>query len=109
MDNQLIFKRANNALAEGKYAEFINYCSDDVQWKNIGELTINGKVELLAYISSAYKGITFITENIIKENDVIVELGQIVVEKNGISKKSSYCDIWDFKNGLISQVTSFVI
>ncbi|MFD2289151.1 nuclear transport factor 2 family protein [Pedobacter petrophilus] len=109
MRNQNIFIKANKALSEGKYEDFITYCSEDIQWKNVGERTLKGKQELLKYISSAYDGITFTTENSIKENDVVVELGQIVFEKDGESKKSSYCDIWNFKDGMISQVTSFVI
>ncbi|MCF0074878.1 nuclear transport factor 2 family protein [Dyadobacter sp. CY261] len=109
MNNQDIFIKANKALAEGKYVEFITYCTEDIKWENVGEKTFNGKAELYKYISSAYEGITFTTENHIKEDDFVVELGQIVVEKNGESKRSSYCDVWNFKAGMISQVTSFVI
>lgn len=109
MSNQDIFIRANKALAEGNYDEFITYCTEDIKWENVGESTFHGKAELFRYISSAYEGITFTTEDHIKENDLVVELGQIVFEKNGESKKSSYCDVWNFKDGMISQVTSFVI
>lgn len=109
MDNQQIFLKANNALAEGNYEEFISYCTDDIKWENVGANTLTGKAELLRYISSAYDGLTFTTENSVKENDLIVELGQIVFRSNGESKQRSYCDVWQFKNGLISQVRSFVI
>jgi ketosteroid isomerase-like protein len=109
MSNQEIFLKANKALAEGNYDEFITHCTEDIKWKKVGKSTFKGKGELLGYISSAYDGLTFTTENYIKENDFIVEFGQIVFEKNGESKKSSYCDIWRFKDGSISQVTSFVI
>jgi ketosteroid isomerase-like protein len=109
MNNQDIFLTANNALAEGNYDEFITYCTEDIKWENVGKSTFNGKVELLRCIRSAYDGITFTTENSIKENDLIVELGQLVIDKNGESKKSSYCDVWRFKDGYICEVTSFVI
>jgi len=109
MSNQAIFIAANKALAEGNYEEFITYCSEDVKWENVGERTFNGKVELFRYISSAYDGITFTTESQVKENDIIVELGKIVFEKDGDSKTSSYCDIWRFKDGMIREVNSFVI
>lgn len=109
MSNQDIFIQANKALAERNYEEFITYCSEDIKWINVGESTFNGKAEILKYISSAYDGITFTTEDHIKENDFIVELGQIVFEKNTETKKSSYCDIWNFKDELITQVKSFVI
>ncbi|PJR04103.1 nuclear transport factor 2 family protein [Avrilella dinanensis] len=107
--NQEIFIKANKALAEGNYDEFIAYCTEDMKWENVGKDTFSGKDEVLRYISSVYNGITFTTENQIIENDFIVELGKIVFEIDGESKKSSYCDIWNFRNGLISQVTSFVI
>ena len=67
------------------------------------------RIEREGLPSSAYDGITFTTENSIKEDDMVVELRQLVIEKNGESKKSSYCDAWKFKDGMISQVTSFVI
>ncbi|RDC56442.1 nuclear transport factor 2 family protein [Pedobacter chinensis] len=109
MSNQDVFIKANKALAEGNYVEFITYCAEGIKWENVGGSTFNGKSELLSYISSAYDGITFTTENNIQEKDFVVELGQIVFEKNGESKKSSYCDVWNFKDGMICQVTSFVI
>lgn len=109
MSNQELFTKANNALAEGNYEEFIDYCAENIIWKNIGGDTYNGKSELLNYISSAYTTVTFTTENVIQDNDFIVELGQIVSEVNGNSKKRSYCDVWNFKNERISQVSSFVI
>jgi ketosteroid isomerase-like protein len=109
MSNQHIFIKANNALMEGNYNEFISYCTEDIKWENIGKGTFNGKAELLGYISSAYDGLTFITENYIREKDIVVEIGQIIFGKNRGSKKSSYCDIWNFKDGMISKVTSFVI
>ncbi|MFD2289165.1 hypothetical protein GJU39_22435 [Pedobacter petrophilus] len=109
MNNQDIFISANKALADGNYDEFITYCSPHIKWENVGKSTLEGKVELYNYISSAYGGLEFTTENYIKENDFIVEFGAIVFEKYGESKKSSYCDIWNFKDGFIHQLTSFVI
>ncbi|SFM63564.1 Ketosteroid isomerase-related protein [Chitinophaga sp. YR627] len=109
MNNQDILTAANRALTEGNYDEFITYCAEDIKWECVGERTFNGKAELLAYISSTYDGLAFTTENYIREKDFVVELGQIVFEKNGESKECSYCDVWRFKDGMISQVTSFVI
>lgn len=109
MSNQNIFINANKALSQGNYEQFIEYCSEDIKWQNVGKKTFNGKAELLVYISSAYNGLTFTTENFIEKKDFVVELGHIKFENNGESKESSYCDVWNFKNGLINQVTSFVI
>jgi len=109
MSNLDIFKKANKALGEGNYEEFITFCCEDIKWENVGESTIQGKVELLGYISSTYDGLVFTTENYITEKDFVVELGQIVYEKDVATKKSSYCDVWKFKDGLIHKVRSFVI
>lgn len=109
MNNLDIFKKANKALEEGKYEEFITYCNEDIIWENVGENTFQGKVDLLEYIKSAYEGVVFTTDNYITEKDFVVELGQIVFKKDGTPKKSSFCDVWKFKDGLIQQVTSFVI
>lgn len=109
MSNQHLLIKANKALSEGKYDEFISYCDEDITWENVGEKTFSGKVELLGYINSAYNGLTFITENYIQDKDFVVELGQIKFENNGESKKCSYCDVCNFKDGLINRVTSFVI
>jgi uncharacterized protein len=109
MSNQDVFLEANKALAEGDYDAFISYCTDDVKWERVGEKTSRGKIELLEYISSAYDGLIFTTDNYIQEKDFIVELGQIIFQRMGESKRSSYCDIWNFRNGMIGHVRSFVI
>jgi len=109
MNNQELFTLANIALAEGNYEGFIDYCAENIIWKNIGGNTYNGKSELLSYISMAYTNVAFQTENVIQENDFIVEVGQITYKVDGNSIHRSYCDIWNFKDGMISQVTSFVI
>jgi ketosteroid isomerase-like protein len=109
MNNLNIFIKANKALAEGNYDEFINYSSEGIRWENVGGSILNGRAELHRYISSVYDGITFSVENTVQEDNYIVEFGKIVFKKEGESKKSSYCDVWKFKDGLISQVTSFVI
>jgi len=109
MDIEQIFIAANQALAAGSYKEFLIYCSDDIRWERVGEKILNGKVELLEYIGPAYDGLTFTTERYIRQENFLVELGEIVFDKNGESKKSSYCDIWNFRDGLIHQVKSFVI
>ena len=109
MSNKELFTNANKALAEGNYEEFIDYCAENIIWKNIGGNTYNGKLELISYIRSVYPTATFTTENVIQENDFVVELGKLVSEINGNSKTHSYCDVWSFKSERISQVTSFVI
>ena len=109
MSNLDILNKANKELGAGNYEEFISYCSDDIQWENIGGRVFQGKVEVLEYIGSTYDGVVFTTDKYITEKDIVVELGQIVYEKDGVPKKSSYCDVWKFKDGLIHQVNSFVI
>jgi len=109
MSNQDIFIKANKALAEGNYQEFIEYCAEDIKWINVGGSTFSGKEEILKYISSAYEVITFTSEGHIQEKDIVIEFGQIVFENIDNEKGSSYCDIWKFKDGLIIQVKSFVI
>ncbi|MBW8244773.1 nuclear transport factor 2 family protein [Muricauda oceani] len=109
MSNLDIFKKANKVLGDGNYEKFITYCSDDIKWENVGERTFQGKIEVLEYIGSTYDGVVFTTENYITEKEFVVELGQIVFEQDGAPKKSSFCDVWKFKDGLIHQVTSFVI
>ena len=109
MDNENIFIEANKALADGNYEAFLDYCSEDIKWERVGDRTFDGKAALINYLSTAYDGLIFTTENYIKAEDFLVELGQIVNEKDGVTKKSSYCDVWKFKQGLISEFTSFVI
>lgn len=109
MNNEEIFIKANKALAEGNYEEFIEYCAEDIKWINVGGSIFNRKTAILTYISSSYDGITFTTEDHIAEKDIVIEFGQIVFENIDNEKESSYCDIWKFKNGLIIQIKSFVI
>lgn len=109
MNNQIIFSEANRALAAGQYDQFLAYCAEHIKWERVGERTITGKADLAGYLKSAYDGLVFTTESYIKEHDVIVELGPIMLEKAGTVKRSSYCDVWKFEDGQILQMTSFVI
>jgi hypothetical protein len=52
------------------------------------------------YIFELNKSIKYRSE--LKRVTLVVELGQLVIERNGESKQHSYCDIWKFKNDLIS-------
>lgn len=109
MNNEEIFMKANKALAEGNYEEFIEYCAEDIKWINVGGNIFNGKTEILTYINSSYDEISFTTEDHITEKDIVIEFGQIVFDNIDNQKESSYCDIWKFENGLIIQIKSFVI
>jgi ketosteroid isomerase-like protein len=100
------FSRANFSFC---YEHFTN----NVEWKIIGDRTLKGKEDVIAFceqMSSEIIGSTFNNFNAVTENDYIVIEGKC--EYTSGDKQPghvSYCDIFRFDDKKISSITSYCI
>lgn len=111
MNNKTILEQANAAITAGDYETFLTYCSDDAEWNFVGDQELKGKEEIRKYLKTAYiEPPKFIVKEMIAEGDFVTAVGKISLKTQiGSWKDYSYCDVWKFKEGKMSELTAFVI
>ena len=109
--NKVILQKANEAVANGNYEEFLQYCTDDTKWTFVGDQVLNGKEAVRKWMSNEYiQPPQNEVKNLIAENDYLTVIGQIaVMNENGESIKYDYCDVWRFRDGKMAELMAFVI
>ncbi|KQS36806.1 nuclear transport factor 2 family protein [Pedobacter sp. Leaf194] len=109
--NKTILKKANQAVAEGDYEEFLRYCTHDTIWTLIGDRVLNGKEEVRNWMLDSYKQPPVNNvENLIGENDYLTVIGHITaLNQDGITERFSYCDVWRFREGKMAELRAFII
>jgi ketosteroid isomerase-like protein len=110
--NKEIVGKVNDAFAENRPEDFLSFCSEDVRWTIIGDKTCNGKDAIREFMSSM-EGMappTFTVDTIVAEGDSVVAHGDMkMAGKDGTVEPYSYCDIYGFRDGKISELSSFVV
>ncbi|KGE12680.1 nuclear transport factor 2 family protein [Sphingobacterium deserti] len=109
--NKDILIRANEAVAAGRYEEFLSYCDDDSVWTFVGDEVLEGKVAIRSYMEKTYiEPPIFDVEQLVGEGDYVTAVGKITL--TDAHKKSTvydYCDIWRVKEGKLFTLKAFVI
>lgn len=54
MRNAAILHEANEFVKEGKYEDFLTYCTEDTRWVFVGEQILTGKEEVRQYMKEFY-------------------------------------------------------
>ena len=111
MNNKAILEKANAAITEGDNEGFLSFCTDDTEWRFIGERTLQGKEAIRQYMATAYaEPPKFIVENLIAEGDFVTAVGKISLKnEDGKAVDYNYCDVWRFRDGKMAELKAFVI
>ena len=109
--NKEILEKANAAIVAGMNEEFLTYCAEDTRWTFVGDRTLQGKEAVLNYMTQNYiQPPRFNVTKLVEDGDMLVAVGEILIkDEKGIDAKHQYCDIWRFENGLMAELTAFVI
>ncbi len=111
MENKRILELANEAVLNGDYELFLSFCTADTKWTFVGDQTLLGKEAIRAYMEATYLAPPkFNVERIIAEGDFVVAIGEIsLVDEKGKYADYSYCDVWKFREGKMSELKAFVL
>lgn len=111
LTNKEILQKANTAITESRYEDFLSFCTEDTEWIFIGDQTLKGKEAVRQYMKEAYKEPpNFMVENFIAEGDYVTAIGKISLKnKDGKLIDYSYCDVWKFNDGKMAKLKAFVI
>jgi len=111
LNNKAILEKANAEITKGNYEGFLDFCTEDTEWTFVGEQNLQGKEAVRQYMAKTYlEPPKFLVEHLIAEDDFVTAVGQISMkDKDGKIADYSYCDVWQFRDGLMNKLTAFVI
>src|SRR5688572_19567513 len=95
-DNKGVLLAANAAIDKGDTEGFLAFCTDDIEWTAVGEMTLQGKEAVRQWMVASYlEPPRYTVTGLVAEGDMLVALGEIMVnDKNGKPSRHSYSDVW---------------
>ena len=106
-----LLTKANAAITAGDHEGFLSFCTDDTKWTFVGDRILKGKEAVRQYMATTYiEPPRFNVEHLIADGDFVTAIGTINL-KNSDGKMThySYCDVWRFQGGKMSELKAFVI
>lgn len=110
-DNKAILIKANSYVTQGNNEGFLDLCTDDVVWEFVGDQTLRGKEAVRQYMQATYvEPPQFDVETLVAEGDYVTAIGKISLkDESGKLVKYEYCDVWQFRDGLMCGLKAFVV
>lgn len=111
MDIKTVLLTANKAITEGKYSDFLLYCTDNIKWDFVADRTLQGKSAILQYMKDTYlEPPIFNIETLHVSGVFLTVTGEISLKnKNGGYDEYYYCDNWEFEDGKMANLKAYVI
>jgi ketosteroid isomerase-like protein len=108
--NKSILEKANAAIAQGDNEGFLSFCTDDTEWKYVGDKTLKGRDAVRRYLEASEEPPKFTVTDLIAEGNFVTALGDITTkDEDGKMVHQSYCDVWRFRDGKMVELRAFVI
>lgn len=106
-----IIRNVNDAFNNNDMQAFLSYCTDDIRWNMIGSSSTQGKDAILKMMNEMPNMSPDITINdIFGSSDKAVCTGTFLMPKStGEKEHYSFCDIYQFTNGKIAVMDSYVL
>jgi uncharacterized protein len=106
-----VLRSANAAIDRGDTEGFLCFCTDEIEWTAVGEMTLKGKQAVREWMTTAYaQPPKYTVDEIVAKGDVLVALGHILVpDPAGQPIRHAYSDVWRLREGKLAQLRAFVI
>jgi ketosteroid isomerase-like protein len=109
-DPGAVLRAANDAIALGDIEGFLECCSDDTTWEFVGDVVLQGKRAVRAWMTETYEHPPVNdVELLVVEGNVVVATGTVVVTRDDTPTRSRYCDIWRVSDGKLAELSAFVV
>lgn len=111
MTNKNTVELYMNAFNELDHEKILSCLTDDVIWEIHGHQKLQGKENFDAEIENeGFEGKPEITLNrMTEENNVVIAEGTVLVKpKNQDPILLAFCDVFEFENGKIKKLTSYL-
>lgn len=110
--NKQIVERINASFMEGNTEGFLDQCSEDVVWTMVGEKITSGKAAIRDWMSQmeGCEPPVFTVDQMISDGDSVACYGDMTMKgEDGVEGKYSYCDIYQFSDGKVAELRSFIV
>jgi len=110
--NTEIVKKVNAAFADNKPEVFLDVCADNANWQMVGEKSYKGKAAIQEFMNSMkeMEPPKFTVDNTFGDGDFVTSYGDMTMkDKSGKATPYSFCDIYQFRDGKIIDLRSFVV
>ncbi|MGS0683675.1 nuclear transport factor 2 family protein [Nakamurella sp. GG22] len=103
------------AFCRHRFSEAYPQLADDVRWVMVGGATLTGKQEVIAACERTLEELTAVTTRfrrfrVIEAADsVVVDSISEYREPSGVLSVVASCDIFDFTDGRITEITSYTV
>ena len=106
-----VLLQANAAISKLNFEGFLKFCTEDVKWGMVGNQTIEGKEAVRGWMKETYgEAPEFDVSSLIAEGDLLAAIGEISIkDKDGNVRRSSYCDVWRFRDGKLAELKAYVV
>lgn len=110
-NNKATLQKGNAAISNGDNEGFLVHCTEDTEWVFVGDRTLQGKEAVRRWMAETYlEPPENVVEALIAEGDFVTATGTIKEKnKDGQWETSSYCDVWQFRDGKMAGLKAFVI
>lgn len=107
-----ILEQANAAIVRGDHEGFLAFCTEDTEWRFLGDRTLNGKDEVRRWMAESYNAAPpqLKVRRLVSEGDVLIALGEVTLtDADGTRTDHAYCDVWRFRDGKLAALHAFVM
>ena len=110
-NNKQILQTANAAVSKGDFEGFLKHCAEDIEWNMIGDTSLKGKSAVREWMIETYVNPPkFAADHFVSEGDFVTVFGDIdIKDQKGNTTHSKYCDVWKFKDGLMTELRAYAI
>ena len=112
---ELTSQRIAEAFSRHDFEVTYPYLTDDLRWNIVGERLIEGKEKVIAVCRESAAYLTGVTTDSVKFRTVVTDdcivvdsVAQYTDKEENTSHVTS-CDIYDFTNGKVSEITSYTV
>ncbi len=110
-----IVKKVDEAFTNNSMEDFFALCADDVEWTMAGEGSHKGLDNIREWMRSVHEGHEapapkIMATKMIADGESVASYGKMSMkDRDGNDSQFDYCDIYNFRDGKIAKLRSFVV
>jgi hypothetical protein len=112
---ELTSEQIAEAFSRHDFEASYPYLADDIRWNIVGERRVEGKENVISVCSESAEYLAGVTTDfrrfrkVITDDCVVVDSVAEYTDKGGEGSHVASCDLYDFTNGNVSEITSYTV